>query len=193
MEEIKKVLIVVDMQNDFVTGALRNEEAIKIVPDVINKVKKAKDNKDTLIVFTQDTHKENYMKTQEGKNLPIPHCIKGTEGWEIIDELKPFVSSEIRWLPFEKGTFGSVVLGEELKSFIRTNGVKTEKIEFIGLCTDICVLSNATLVKAFLPEIPIEVDATCCAGVTPESHDTALNAMKAIQIRVTGQGEEAWR
>ena len=237
MKEIK-VLVVVDMQNDFVTGALRNEEAIKIVPDVVNKVKNATLSKDTLVIFTQDTHKENYMETQEGKNLPVPHCIEGTEGWEIINELKPFVTfyndeshlllsnpfssnfiesiwkrarkfqgvptgttqnaedmakniNGTKWFSLRKGTFGSVTLGEELRDFIGKENI--EKIEFIGLCTDICVLSNATLVKAFLPEVPIEVDATCCAGVTPESHDTALNAMKAIQIKVTGQGKEAWR
>lgn len=188
--DIKKILVVVDMQNDFVTGALRNEEAIKIVPDVVNKVKNATLSKDTFIVFTKDTHHSDYMDTQEGKNLPVPHCIEGTDGWEIIEELKPFVG--LAWWPIRKGTFGSVDLGEALRDLIRTNN-KIEKIEFIGLCTDICVLSNATLVKAFLPEIPIEVDATCCAGVTPESHDTALNAMKAIQIKVTGQGKEAWR
>ena len=193
MEKIKKVLVVVDMQNDFVTGALRNEEAIKIVPDVMNKVKDATLSEDTLIIFTQDTHEENYMETQEGKNLPVPHCIRGTKGWEIIDELKPFMSSEIMWFSFEKGTFGSVVLGDILKNLTNDIYKKIEKIEFIGLCTDICVLSNATLVKAFLPEIPIEVDATCCAGVSPGSHDTALNAMKAIQIKVIGQGKEAWR
>ena len=190
---VKKILVVVDMQNDFVTGALRNEEAIKIVPDVVNKVKDAALSKDTLVIFTQDTHLTDYMETQEGKNLPVPHCIEETEGWEIIEELKPFVKTDSAWLPFRKGTFGSVALGEELRDFIQKDNKKIEKIEFIGLCTDICVLSNATLVKAFLPEVPIEVDATCCAGVTPESHDTALNAMKAIQIKVNGQGDEAWR
>ena len=190
---VKKILVVVDMQNDFVTGALRNEEAIKIVPDVVKKVKDAALSKDTLVIFTQDTHLPDYMETQEGKNLPVPHCIEGTEGWEIIEELKPFVKTDSTWLPFRKGTFGSVALGEELRDFVGKENENIEKIEFIGLCTDICVLSNATLVKAFLPEVPIEVDATCCAGVTPESHDTALNAMKAIQIKVNGQGDEAWR
>lgn len=190
---VKKILVVVDMQNDFVTGALRNEEAIKIVPDVVKKVKEAALSSDTLVIFTQDTHLPDYMETQEGKNLPVPHCIEETEGWEIIEELKPFVKTDSAWLPFRKGTFGSVALGEELRDFIQKDNKKIEKIEFIGLCTDICVLSNATLVKAFLPEVPIEVDATCCAGVTPESHDTALNAMKAIQIKVNGQGSEAWR
>lgn len=190
---VKKILVVVDMQNDFVTGALRNEEAIKIVPDVVKKVKEAALSSDTLVIFTQDTHLPDYMETQEGKNLPVPHCIEGTEGWEIIEELKPFVKTDSAWLPFRKGTFGSVALGEELRDFVRKGNENIEKIEFIGLCTDICVLSNATLVKAFLPEVPIEVDATCCAGVTPESHDTALNAMKAIQIKVNGQGDEAWR
>ncbi len=189
MEEIKKVLVVVDMQNDFVTGALRNEEAIKIVPDVVKKVQEAAKAGDTLIAFTQDTHFDNYLETQEGKNLPVPHCLVDTKGWNIIDELKPFVNES--WT-YEKTGFGSTALGEELWRYTH-NGSGVEKIEVVGICTDICVLSNATIIKAFLPEILIEVDAKCCAGVTPESHDTALNAMKAIQIKVVNQDKEAWR
>ena len=187
--DIKKILVVVDMQNDFVTGALRNEEAIKIVPDVVKKVQEAAKAGDTLIVFTQDTHFDNYMETQEGKNLPVPHCLINTKGWDIIDELKPFANE--LWT-YEKTGFGSAALGEGLWRYSH-NGSGVEKIEVIGICTDICVLSNVALIKAFLPEVPIEVDATCCAGVTPESHDTALNAMKAIQVKVTGQGKEVWR
>lgn len=166
-----KVLVVVDMQNDFIDGALGTKEAVAIVPNVAEKIK----NFDGKIVFTRDTHEENYMDTQEGKNLPVPHCIRETEGWKIREELEALRTEEA----IDKPTFGSTKLGELLK-----NEKDVESITLIGLCTDICVISNALLLKAYLPEVPIIVDASCCAGVTPESHKNALEAMKVCQIHI---------
>ena len=180
---MRKLLIVVDMQNDFVTGALRNEEAIAMVPNAVEKVRAAKEA-GTELIFTRDTHFEDYMETEEGKNLPVPHCLKGTEGWEIIDALKEF-TLDVKI--FDKVTFGARELGAYLAQ--EDAKEKIDEVELIGICTDICVISNALLVKAFLPNIPIRVDATCCAGVTPESHQTALNAMKACQIAGTEPDE----
>lgn len=170
--KMSKVLIVVDMQNDFVTGSLGTKEAEGIVEAVVKKVESYRANGEE-ILFTRDTHTEQYLKTQEGKNLPVVHCVKGTEGWEIIDELKPYVGKV-----FDKPTFGSV----QLAHFIAA-GRYTE-IEIVGLCTDICVVSNALLLKAALPEVKILTDRACCAGVTPESHEAALLTMKMCQIEV---------
>ena len=167
----KNYLIVVDMQKDFVDGALGTGEAVSIVPAVLARVKQAKADGET-IIFTRDTHEENYLDTQEGKNLPVKHCIRGTEGWKIIPELRPYADTV-----FDKPTFGSRNLGEYLGS-----QKDIGKITVIGLCTDICVISNALLIKAFLPEVPIVVEEKCCAGVTPASHRTALTAMKSCQI-----------
>ena len=166
------VLIVVDMQNDFIDGALGTPEAEKIVPAVRKRIEQARDRGET-VIFTRDTHYENYMETQEGRNLPVPHCIKHTEGWEISSAL-PVGDALI----LDKPTFGSADLGRCLLS------IQPARIELIGLCTDICVISNALLVKAFLPEVPVAVDAACCAGVTPESHKNALDAMRMCQIEV---------
>ncbi|MCX4327609.1 MAG: cysteine hydrolase [Lachnospiraceae bacterium] len=166
-----KVLIVVDMQNDFVDGALGTKEAEEIVPYVINKVKSAINNNDG-VIFTKDTHYSNYLDTAEGKNLPVEHCIKGSKGWEIIPGLNGYASRVI-----EKNTFGSINLPEEVKNY--------DEIELIGLCTDICVISNALLLKAYFPEKNISVDSSCCAGVTPASHNNALEAMKMCQIKIT--------
>ena len=166
-----KLLVVVDMQNDFIDGALGTPEAVAIVPYV----KEVIESFDGKVLFTRDTHFENYMETQEGKNLPVPHCIKGTEGWEIRKELDVLRKTEA----IDKLTFGSRDLVDILK-----DQQDIESITFIGLCTDICVISNAMLVKAFLPEVPVTVDASCCAGVTPESHENALSAMKMCQIKV---------
>lgn len=168
-----KLLVVVDMQNDFIDGALGTKEAVAIVPAVKAKIASAREA-GTTVIFTRDTHEENYMDTQEGKNLPVPHCIRNTKGWEISPELEVADSVVV-----DKPTFGSVVLGEMVK-----NMENVEAIEVIGLCTDICVISNALLLKATLPEVPICVDAACCAGVTPQSHDNALAAMKMCQIAV---------
>ena len=169
------ILVVVDMQNDFIDGALGTPEAGAIVPKVMVKMM----NFDGLVLATRDTHGEDYLEKQEGKNLPVVHCIKGTYGWEIKDEIQQLLISQ----PIDKPTFGSEALGKVLKDL--NNDVEPiDSITLVGLCTDICVISNAMLLKAFLPEVPIMVDASCCAGVTPESHERALEAMKACQIEI---------
>ena len=169
-----KYLIVVDMQNDFIDGALGTAEAQAIVPYV----KSVIENFDGKVLFTRDTHFESYMETQEGKNLPVPHCIKGTEGWQIRAELDALRKTDA----IDKITFGSRDLVE-----ILGGEPDVESITFVGLCTDICVISNAMLVKAFYPEIPLTVDARACAGVTPQSHKNALDAMKMCQIKVINE------
>lgn len=168
---MSKILIVVDMQNDFIDGALGSAEAVAIVPYV----KALIEGFDGKVLFTRDTHFENYMQTQEGKNLPVPHCIKGTDGWQIRAELDALRKTE----PIDKITFGSSNLVEVLRA-----EPDIESITFVGLCTDICVISNAMVVKAFYPEIPLYVDARGCAGVSPESHKRALDAMSVCQIKV---------
>ena len=169
-----KVLVVVDMQNDFIDGALGTAEAVQIVPNVKKKIEEF----DGEVFFTKDTHQESYMDTQEGNKLPVIHCVEGTNGWEISDKLKDLVKNE----PINKPTFGSKDLAEML---VKLNGKeKIESIELVGLCTDICVISNAMVIKAFLPEVPIIVDSSCCAGVTVESHLRALDAMRVCQIEV---------
>ena len=169
-----KYLIVVDMQVDFITGALGSEQAKAIVKNVVEKVK----NYNGKVIFTRDTHFENYLCTQEGKKLPVKHCIKDTSGWEICDELKPFATTVI-----DKITFGSVDLPNVLTGF----GEDIEEIELCGLCTDICVISNAIVLKTAFPEVRIIVDGNCSAGVTKDSHQTALKAMQAVQIEVKGE------
>ncbi len=166
-----KILIVVDMQRDFITGSLGSDMAQKIVPNVVEKVK----NFAGKVIFTRDTHFENYLETQEGKKLPVNHCIKDTEGWQICDELKPYVNEVV-----DNFTFGSIDLPEIIKNI----GENIEEIELCGLCTDICVISNAMILKAAFPEMNISVDSSCCAGVTAESHNIALCAMKAVQIEI---------
>ncbi len=169
-----KLLIVVDMQNDFIDGALGTAEAVKILPCVKEKVAAF----DGEVLFTRDTHENNYMETQEGKYLPVPHCIRNSFGWEIHSDLKPFVKNP----PMDKPTFGSTALVDYL---IKQNEIAPiEEITLCGLCTDICVISNAMLAKATLPEVPVMVDAKCCAGVTPESHARALDAMRMCQIQI---------
>ena len=172
---MKKLLIVVDMQTDFVTGALGTKEAQAIVPMVAEKIKKAKED-GTDVIFTLDTHEENYLDTQEGKQLPVPHCIKNTEGWMLVPQLRPLAGG---CMSVEKPTLGST----RLAHIVGKAGY--DEIELIGLCTDICVISNAMILKASVPETPISVDASCCAGVTPESHANALAAMKMCQITIT--------
>lgn len=166
-----KYLVVVDMQNDFITGSLGSKDAEGIVQKVVDKVK----HFDGTIIFTRDTHGDDYLNTQEGKKLPIKHCIKNTNGWEICDELKPFAKTVA-----DKNTFGSV----DLPEIIRRGKSKIEEIELCGLCTDICVISNAMILKAAFPETKIIVDSSCSAGVTKESHETALKAMQAVQIEI---------
>ncbi len=170
-----KALIVVDMQNDFVSGSLGSAEAQKIVPGVARKIEEYR-KAGAPVFFTLDTHEEDYLLTQEGKNLPVKHCLKGTDGWQLSPEVREAAGNAP--VCFEKNTFGSEALTRKLVS------EKPEEIELVGLCTDICVISNALLIKAFLPETVIRVDASCCAGVTPESHENALKAMKMCQITV---------
>lgn len=171
---MKKILVVIDMQNDFVTDALRNEDAIKIVPNVVKRVKKAVKN-DEYILFTKDIHASNYMDTIEGKKLPVPHCIEGTKGCDIIPELAPYTKDR---LVVGKNTFGSAALAQ----YIAVN--RPDSVEFIGVCTDICVISNVLITKAFIPNTPIYVNELCCAGVTKESHDNAIKAMEACHIEI---------
>ena len=169
-----KVLVVVDMQNDFIDQALGTKEAVGIVDNVAAKINEF----DGLVIYTKDTHEENYLETQEGRNLPVRHCIKGSDGWQISPAIPIKIDSKV----FEKPTFGSKELGLYLEKLAEETEI--EEIEVIGLCTDICVISNALLIKAFLPEIKVTVDSKCCAGVTPESHKNALEAMKMCQINI---------
>ena len=174
-EAMRKILVVVDMQNDFIDGALGTKEAVAIVPAVKRKIKKYRPED---IFVTQDTHKKNYMETQEGKNLPVVHCVKGTPGWEISPKLKNALDgAEV----FQKPTFGSNALANRLYKIAKEEPIE---IEMVGLCTDICVVSNALLIKAKLPEVKITVDSKCCAGVTPEKHESALETMRSCQIIV---------
>lgn len=174
---MKQILIVVDMQKDFIDGALGTPEAVAILPKVAEKLRDFQGE----VFFTRDTHETDYMNTLEGKNLPVPHCIRDTAGWEIAPELTAIRAGRI----VDKPTFGSVELGKLLVASNHEEPI--EKITLVGLCTDICVLSNALLAKAHLPEVEIAVDASCCAGVTPESHNTALAAMKMCQIVVENE------
>ena len=168
---MSKILIVVDMQNDFIDGALGTKEAVAIVPYVKDVI----ENFEGKVYFTRDTHFENYMQTQEGANLPVLHCINDTDGWQIRAELDALRKTEA----IDKLTFGSSALVDVLKA-----EKDIESITFGGLCTDICVISNAMVVKAFFPEVPLFVDAKGCAGVSRESHQRALEAMKVCQIKV---------
>ena len=171
---MQKILIVVDMQNDFIDGALGTKEAVAILPAVKEKIQ----GFEGTVLFTRDTHETNYMQTQEGRNLPVPHCIRGTEGWQIRPELDALRTTQ----PIDKPTFGSTELARLVCEMNAAEPI--EEITLIGLCTDICVVSNALLLKASLPEIPLAVDSACCAGVTPESHNHALRTMAACQVRV---------
>lgn len=168
---MKKTLIVVDMQNDFIDGALGTKEALSIVGNVKNKIQTYYKNGDE-IIFTRDTHKEDYLQTNEGKYLPVEHCLKGSEGWQIRDGL--LVEGAVC---IDKPTFG----------YLKWNEFEFEEVELVGLCTDICVVSNALILKALFPEIKVTVDASCCAGVTPESHSAALITMKMCQVEVIGE------
>ena len=172
---MRKILIVIDMQNDFIDGALGTAEAVSIVDAVKEKIRSypAAD-----VIATMDTHFENYMQTQEGKYLPVPHCIRGTEGWEIRPEIAALLKGA---RIYEKPTFGSTQLAADLKAAAETEEIE---LELIGLCTDICVVSNALLMKAQMPEVRIWVDSSCCAGVTPDKHEAALETMRSCQIQV---------
>ena len=175
---MKKLLIVVDMQKDFVDGALGSPEAVAIVPNVVKKIESFEGD----IIVTYDTHQENYMQTQEGKCLPVPHCIKGTDGWALNEKVQAALDKGT-YHAIEKPTFGST----ELPEYIRANYDPQDlEIELIGICTDICVVSNALLMKANFLETKVSVDATCCAGVTVDSHNAALTTMKMCQVNVIG-------
>jgi nicotinamidase-related amidase len=169
-----KVLIVVDMQNDFIDGALGTGEARLVVEAVRDKIGEYRRNKFP-VIFTRDTHGEDYAQTQEGRNLPVAHCVKGTRGWQIAPQLDPAQDAI-----FDKPSFGSI----ELARHVAERFAGAEEIVVVGLCTDICVISNALILKAALPETPVTVDSSCCAGVTPQSHKNALEAMKMCQVRV---------
>lgn len=176
---MKHVLIVVDMQTDFVDGALGTPEAVAILENVTAKIKAYAADPDGVIFVTYDTHTESYMETSEGKHLPVPHCIKGTAGWA----LHPTVASALEGVTYtavEKPTFGSVAL----PALVKEAAAGDFSVELIGLCTDICVVSNTLLLKAHYPEVSISVDASCCAGVTPDTHRAALTTMGMCQIEV---------
>lgn len=168
-----KLLIVIDMQNDFVSGVLGTPEARAIVPAVAAKVKEYVKNGDK-VIYTRDTHFNNYLDTAEGKKLPVPHCIRYSDGWQIVPEVYEFGSLVIDKITF--GYTGWRVLDVGFEQF--------ESIELVGVCTSICILSNAIILKNIFPETPIIVDSKCCACVTPESHETALAAMRMCQIDV---------
>lgn len=185
-----KVLVVVDMQNDFIDRALGTKEAQKIIPNVLEKIK-SYNNKDSYIIATRDTHSDDYLETEEGKNLPVKHCTD-YEGWCIQNDVYNLlglvepVGVEI----IDKPTFGSIQLAEQLKELSKYHNI--ESIELIGLCTDICVISNAVIAKSVLPNVPVYVDASCCAGVTPESHNRALDSMQTLQMHIENRGKEPW-
>ncbi len=173
---MNKILIVVDMQKDFVDGSLGTKEAIAIVNNVVEKIK----GFDGDIFATYDTHAEDYMETMEGKNLPVPHCIKGTAGWELDVKVQEALE-EKGFTPIEKITFGSLDLPIILEEYYKPEEVS---VELVGLCTDICVVSNALILKANYPEMLISVDSACCAGVTPAKHEAALEVMRSCHINV---------
>ena len=172
---MKKVLVVVDMQNDFVDGALGSAEAVNIVDNVVEKIK----DFDGEIFVTFDTHSDDYMNTSEGKKLPVPHCIKGTDGWQLNAKVADALAGK-DYICVGKPTFGSV----DLPKIIADKVGSDFEIELIGLCTDICVVSNALVLKAHFPEKEISVDSSCCAGVTVDSHNAALQTMKSCQINI---------
>ena len=197
-----KILVVIDMQNDFLHGALKNEKGIEIIPAVVEKINEYK-SENCLVIATRDTHGEDYLNTQEGKKLPVPHCVKYSWGWRINEDIeKALGESETyceqtigNWqkedralafpftLIFDKYTFGSY----ELAYYLKNNYSKEQKkleIELVGVCTDICVISNAMLIKAVLPEAKVKVNSALCAGVSECSHETALSAMKSCQIEI---------
>lgn len=172
---MRKILIVIDMQNDFINGALGTKEAEAIVDRVAEKIRSYPEADR---IATMDTHGPHYLKTQEGKHLPVEHCIRGTEGWQLNPKIKEALGKA---LIYEKPTFGSTDLARKLSEMGKEEELE---LELCGLCTDICVVSNALLLKAVMPDVPIFVDPACCAGVTPEGHEAALKTMKACQINI---------
>lgn len=177
---MNRVLVVIDMQNDFITGALGSEQAQEIVNNVAQRIK----NFDGQVVFTRDTHYDNYLDTREGKALPIVHCVEGTPGWELEKNIKKLQLGG-DYPVFDKITFGSKRMADFLLYINKLK--KIDEVTIIGLCTDICVISNAFIIQAYLPETTIVIDASCCAGVTEQSHKTALEAMRSCQIKIAGE------
>ena len=189
-----KIIVVVDMQNDFIDGALGSPEAKAIVPVMVERLKELDDGK-TVLFFTKDTHSKNYLETQEGKNLPVEHCIEGTTGWSINKQISSYADYGSKFFSYSthdirkgrvlKPTFGSLELANTIRGLVNDNPyIEIDEIILMGVCTDICVVSNALLLKAYCPETLITVDASCCAGVTPETHAAALTTMKSCQINV---------
>ena len=172
---MRKILIVIDMQNDFIDAALGTKEAVSIVENVKEKIRSFPVED---VIATMDTHGEDYMQTQEGKNLPVMHCIRGTDGWKIRPDIAELLTGA---KIYEKPTFGSTALAADLKELSEKEEIE---LELVGLCTDICVVANALLLKAAMPEVKISVDAACCAGVTPQKHLAALETMRSCQIEV---------
>lgn len=175
---MEKILVIVDMQNDFVDGALGTKEAVEIVERVVSKI----EDFDGRIFATLDTHEQNYLETAEGRKLPVLHCIRGTEGWNINGKVLAALQDR-GYTAVEKRTFGSVELADIIGGIVG-EGNHEVTVELAGLCTDICVVSNALLLKAYFPELPIAVDGKCCAGVTPKTHEAALETMRMCQIDV---------
>lgn len=172
---MRKLLIVIDMQNDFIDAALGTKEAVAIVDAVKEKIRSYPAEN---VIATMDTHAEDYLETQEGHNLPVVHCVKGTDGWQIRPEIADLLKGA---KIYEKPTFGSTAMAADLRELSEKEEIE---LELVGLCTDICVVSNALLLKASMPEVKISVDAACCAGVTPEKHAAALETMRSCQIHV---------
>lgn len=170
-----KILLVIDMQNDFIDGSLGTKEALSIVPHVIKKINSYDPNH---VYATRDTHPKDYLNTQEGKYLPVEHCIINTDGWQLQKDISQLIQKDHI---YDKPTFGSIQLAEKMSELAQKEPIE---IEIIGLCTDICVVSNALLIKAYLPEIKISIDPSCCAGVTPEKHQAAIETMKSCQIQI---------
>ena len=172
---MRRILVVVDMQKDFIDGSLGTAEAQDIVDNVVSVMLQYSPED---ILATRDTHLENYLETQEGRNLPVVHCVRGTPGWELDSRIQQALrGAEI----VDKPTFGSTVLANMLAQIAEQEEIE---VTLVGLCTDICVVSNALLIKAFLPEVPVKVIASCCAGVTPESHQKALDTMSMCQVTI---------
>ena len=173
----KKKLIIIDVQNDFVTGSLGTQEARRMLPRLLDKASRFSGE----ILLTKDSHSDNYLDTQEGKMLPVPHCIIGTEGWEFpreLEELRAKRNAKV----YQKPCFGSTELVSDLKEAYENNML--DSVELVGICTDICVISNALMIKSAMPELPVFADASCCAGVTPEKHEAALEVMRSCQVIV---------
>lgn len=178
---MKRILVVVDMQNDFLTGTLGSKEAEQVIQSVVDKINKYK-NENGTVILTRDTHDSHYLDTQEGKFLPVMHCIKDTMGWEIADQIKEVIDNNM--MIIDKPTFGSMELASEIKNISENESVE---VELVGVCTDICVVSNALILKAVLPEVVVKVDATCCAGVTYSKHKSALETLKSCQVTIINE------